>query len=267
MEEIIHNTRLIAFADTDQGGRSENQDHMAWHVKDDGTLILTVCDGMGGAAGGRTASATATDAIIRYLSEEHPYETETEQVVSAVKAANDAVYDKSLENAELRGMGTTATVLMVKGNKAFAAHAGDSRIYHIRNGRKVFRTDDHSRVFELTKVTEPVKPWLPFIRKPLLTEEQARVHPSSNIITRALGIAPEIKVDTAKLAVKAGDRFLLCCDGVWNPMPEHELLDILNDEGTPERVLDILMRRANSIGLLHGGTHDNMTAILLQVES
>jgi len=235
------------------GGREENQD--SFGIKDvagDG-LVATVCDGMGGAVGGATASGKAVEAITAYLSEVHSHVNGEERVAEAVRKANDAVYQEAVENAALRGMGTTATAIWIDSMAAYVAHAGDSRIYQIRDGRKIFRTFDHSRVFELVKAKK-------------ITEEEARTRPDSNIIMRALGIRPEIAVDAAKLPYKRGDRFILCCDGVWNSMPEAELLKLFSASGTPKDVAESVAAAVDDIGNKSGGHHDNLTLIVIDMK-
>jgi protein phosphatase len=234
------------------GGRNENQDCLGGNLCDENRLLATVCDGMGGAVGGSTASQMSAYAIINYLNQPHPYETGLEEVKSSIQAANTSVYQESASNPSLRGMGSTTTVVLLNKEAAFIAHVGDSRIYQIRNGKKKFRTFDHSKVFEMVKAQ-------------ILTEEQARVHPQSNIITRALGIRPEVNIDLKKLPYKRGDRFVLCCDGVWNSMPEPELLTYLTANLSPQQIVENLTDKVNSIGLSSGGHHDNLSVIVIDV--
>lgn len=235
------------------GGREENQD--CFDLKDAAGegFVATVCDGMGGATGGATASCKAVEAIIEYLSNDNLPEGGEEKVAEAVRKGNDAVYQEALNNPPLRGMGTTATAIWIDEAAAYVAHVGDSRIYQIRSGKKKFRTMDHSRVFELVKAKR-------------ITEEEARTRPDSNIIMRALGIRPEVEVDTAKLPYKRGDRFVLCCDGVWNCMPETELLKNLYAVGSPKDVAESVAATVDSIGKESGGHHDNLTLIVIDMK-
>lgn len=247
-------TRLCdGYGKTLVGGREENQDSFGINDVAGNGLVATVCDGMGGAVGGATASGKAVEAITAYLSEEHPQENGEERVAEAVRKANDAVYQEAVENAALRGMGTTATTIWIDAAAAYVAHAGDSRIYQIRDGKKIFRTFDHSRVFELVKAKK-------------ITEEEARTRPDSNIIMRALGIRPEIAVDAARLPYKRGDRFVLCCDGVWNSMPEAELLKLFSASGTPKDVAESVAAAVDNIGKKSGGHHDNLTLIVIDMK-
>ena len=101
-------------------------------------------------------------------------------------------------------MGSTCTVLLINDTSAIVAHVGDSRVYQIRGRNKIFRTFDHSMVFDLVK-------------QKVITEEQARLSAQSNVITRALGIKPDIEVDVVELPYDAGDRFILTTDGIHGP--------------------------------------------------
>ena len=246
-------TELACYGKSMIGGRSENQDSFDFKHFEDDRLVATVCDGMGGANGGAVASQTAVEAITGYFSESHPTESGEEQAAASVKAANDAVYQEAVKTPALRGMGTTATVVAIDREAAYIAYAGDSRIYQIREGKKIFRTFDHSRVFELVKAKR-------------ITEEEARLRPDSNVIMRALGIRPEIIVDTAKLPYKKGDRFVLCCDGVWGSMPEKELIHIFSASGTVENIVESITSAVDCIGKKTGGHHDNLTVIVVEMK-
>jgi len=250
------NTKLCScYGKSMIGGRQENQDYFKICATESDRLIAAVCDGMGGAVGGAIASRMSAEAIVSYLSEPHPDSAANgeEEVSYAIKEGNKAVYNEALETPSLRGMGSTATVAVLDKHAAYVAHAGDSRIYQLRNGKKKFRTFDHSVVFEK-------------VRAGYMTEEQARVDPRSNIILRALGIRPGIEADTQKLAYKKGDRFVLCCDGIWNSMPEKDLLEILCSDGTPETIVEKLTSQTEAIGMKNGGNHDNMTIVIAEMK-
>lgn len=251
--DVLDSQQYICYGKSMIGGRSENQDSFDFVRTEEGKLVVTVCDGMGGTNGGAVASQTAVDVIKEYLSESHDIESGEEQVAGSIKAANDAVYQKAVESPALRGMGTTATVALFDNEAAYIAYAGDSRIYQIREGEKIFRTFDHSRVFELVKAKK-------------ITEEEARIRPDSNVIMRALGIRPEIMTDTAKLSYKKGDRFVLCCDGVWGCMPEKELIRMFSASGTVKGVIESLASMVDDIGIKAGGHHDNLTVIIVEMK-
>lgn len=245
----IANTGLcVAYGRTGVGGRMENQDSLAGTNVGE-NVIMTVCDGMGGMNGGQTASRIAITEIVQTLMETPKDQWNEQAIRRALENANAAIFRKSGAEPRLRGMGTTATVLMITPEAAYLSHIGDSRIYQLRKGKKIFRTFDHSKVFEM-------------VAQKMMTEEQARTSSFSNIITRALGIRPVLDMEVQKIPYRAGDRFVLCCDGVWNSRSEAEILDIFNLEDTPDREVSALTEIVNAIGIGNGGEHDNLTAIV-----
>lgn len=236
------------------GGRDENQDTCGLVQTRRGLLAL-VCDGMGGMNGGATASKLAVEKIIEYIdmpAQDDALEDDSQMLLrKAICYANLKIYEKASEDPSLDGMGTTVTALLIDENKATAAYVGDSRIYQIRHGRKIFRTFDHSMVFEMVK-------------KKILTEEQARLSAQSNIILRALGQKPEVTVDTIDLSYDAGDIFFLCTDGIWGTMPERELIKRLSTGRHPKAVTETLAMSIHGDKLREGGGHDNLTAAMIQ---
>lgn len=234
------------------GGREENQDSYNG-ICVGRTVILTVCDGMGGMNGGQTASRIAATEIVQTLAEKASEKMEANAVRDAVRNANAAIYRRALNDPPLRGMGTTATVLVVTPQAAYLTHIGDSRIYQLRKGKKVFRTFDHSKVFEM-------------VEKKIMTEEQARQSSFSNIITQALGIRPQIEVTVEKIPYKKRDRLILCSDGIWNCRPEEEVVRLFCAEKRADMALKSLTETVNAIGIGQGGGHDNLTAIIVDMK-
>ncbi|MDE6689559.1 MAG: protein phosphatase 2C domain-containing protein, partial [Prevotella sp.] len=168
------NELLTAFAESRIGGRLENQDSYGWQDTNYGYLV-TVCDGMGGGPGGKTASTIAVKEIVAGISEASKDEEIPNIIIKAIRRANMAIIAAGNSNETLKGMGSTATVLLVSERSAYIAHVGDSRVYQLRGSKKIFRTFDHSMVFEM-------------VSQGVITEEQARLSAQSNVITRALGI-------------------------------------------------------------------------------
>lgn len=232
------------------GGRKENQDTEGSFLTKFG-LLAVVCDGMGGAAGGKTASSMAVNTIIEEVitsSGSMP----AQALATAIKKANQEIFNRSRQQPQLRGMGTTVTAILINEEKAIIAHAGDSRVYQLRDGKKVFRTNDHSKVFELVK-------------RGILSEEQARLSEESNIIQRALGIAPDIDVEiNDNIPFLKGDLFMLCTDGVCGALPEEDLLLLLQKEKNVKRLSEQLIQQIDFLGNQQGGGHDNLTVALLQ---
>ena len=150
------------------------------------------------------------------------------------------------------GMGTTVTVLFLTPRSAIAAYVGDSRIYQLRKGKKIFRTFDHSMVFEMVK-------------KKIISEEQARLSAQSNVILKALGVKLDMEVETIELSYQKGDRFVLCTDGFWGAMPEDELIRFLSEKKSVDKILDSTANVIESIGRSSGTEYDNLTAAILEM--
>lgn len=234
------------------GGRPEDQDCLAYDNVH-GRQIFAVCDGMGGHAGGCVASTTAAKALTDSLKRQAEIVSTKEAIISAVNEANTAVYKKSQEEPSLRGMGTTLTLLVVDNQAAYVTHIGDSRIYQLRKGHKKFRTFDHSQVFEQ-------------VAKGKMTEEEARVHPRANILSKAIGILPDVDFVVTKLDYKEKDRFVLCCDGVWNTQPEPDIISMLSTNEDLETTIMSTRSLVEKIGKENGGQHDNHTMIVVDMK-
>lgn len=235
------------------GGRSENQDCYGFRDTPLGQAVV-VCDGMGGMQGGRIASTIAVNSILGYLVSAPGDMNVSEALVNAVGQANADIIKTGNENPDLYGMGTTVTILILNKTCATIAYVGDSRIYQLRGRKKIFRTFDHSMVFEMVK-------------SGVLTEEQARLSEQSNVILKALGIYQEIVPDIHRLPYRKGDRFILCSDGFWGAMPEKEFLSHVSRN--TDKIANIIEHTANTvdrIGRDKGGNHDNLTAAIIDVK-
>lgn len=241
---------FIGFVESRQGGRPENQDSCGYADTALGLLVV-VCDGMGGGPGGKLASSIAVAAIIDTVRDADSSMKPVEVLEMAVNNANMALLARIKATPSLRGMGTTAAVLLINDYSAVTAHVGDSRIYLMRNGRKVFRTFDHSLVAEMVK-------------RKSMTEEQARLSSDSNIITRALGVAETVEADFNEVPYLKGDRFMVCTDGIWGPLNETELLKIASKTKSPAGATDSLALKVDELGFANGGKHDNLTLVLIE---
>ena len=202
--------KLVVGAATDVGRvRGHNEDA---YLVDDHLGLIAVADGMGGHQAGEVASATALEALRAAV-------TSGEGVRDAVSSANDAVYEKSTTDDRLRGMGTTLTVgTLAAGGTLLLGHVGDSRAYLLHDGELRQVTVDHSLVEELVRAGE-------------LTEAEAESDPRRSMITRALGIDPEVEVDLYPIQVVGGDRLLLCSDGLTGMVRETQIHDALELRG------------------------------------
>lgn len=244
---------FIGYGESRQGGRSENQDSFGFADTNFG-LLVTVCDGMGGGPGGKTASSIAVKEIIDGVLQSNDDETPTNVLLKAIHRANHALLDAVEENPRLKGMGTTCTALLINDDSAVIAHVGDSRIYQLRHGRKVFRTFDHSLVFGLVK-------------EKVITEEQARLSEQSNVITRALGLENKLEIDITERAYEKGDRFMLCSDGIHGTMPENELIKRASKNKNVGQTVDDLATQVDGEGRSKGGGHDNLTIAIIETKN
>lgn len=253
VQPISSKFEATGFVDSRIGGRQENQDCAG--VRDTTLgLLVVVCDGMGGMQGGQIASTTAVTTIMSFFENIDKQADPAMALVKAINEANAQIIAKGQEDPNLRGMGTTVTALLKTPKSAIVAHVGDSRIYQFRGGKKVFRTFDHSMVFEMVK-------------KKVLTEEQARLSAQSNVILKALGVKPEVEVECQEIPYLKGDRFVLCSDGFWGAMPEEEFIALVTKKDNANQVLTTTANKIESIGKKKGGDYDNLTAAIVEIES
>lgn len=241
------------------GGRKEQQDFAGSLRTADGLLVV-VCDGMGGARGGALAARMAVTIVLDQFKKSSNISA-VNFLSKAIQIANNEIYTRSVDDPEYKGMGTTITALLLQEEKAVVAHVGDSRVYQLRGNtfgskvNSVFRTTDHSKVFELVK-------------RGILTEEQARTSEESNIILRALGIRPRVEIDIQdNLPYNKKDIFLLCTDGICGAVPEKLMIELLSKKGELKIRLNNLVDTINRIGFENGGGHDNMTATMVECKN
>lgn len=230
--------------------RQENQDDYRAGELPGGAVWALVCDGMGGAKGGREASQGACNVIENFFQEQYAQcgaGQEEPFLKKALLYANRFVFQKAAHEEALAGMGTTAVCALVRSGNVYLCHAGDSRAYLIRDGKLTQLTHDHSYVQELVDCGT-------------ITEEEAEHHPQKNIITKALGVDYRLEPEFTVAKLKREDRLLLCTDGLTNMVPVEEMEKLLA-QGTFYDLPDRLIEAANA----HGGS-DNITALLLAVE-
>ncbi len=240
-------------ADTDTG----KTEHLSWGARSDVGLVrghnedsflvraplFAVCDGMGGHAAGEVASRIAVETI----ADRAPEHADEILLGAAVEAANEAVLEGSLSGKGKPGMGCTATCVYVENNLMSVAHVGDSRVYLLHGGILVRITHDHSYVEELVDAGE-------------ITADEARVHPSRSIITRALGSDPDMYADHFTLDVSTGDRIIICSDGLSSMVPDKQIEELAVSSVTPQAAADTLVSAA-----LTAGGHDNVTVLVVDV--
>ena len=206
--------------------------------------VAGVADGMGGHNGGEIASGETRDGILRELSGKTP---DRQALREAVEKINLEIWDRQEKDASLTGMGTTLTLLWPSESEMLVAQVGDSRAYLIRDGQVRQVTEDHSLVGDM-------------VRRGVLTEEQAACHPMRNYITRAVGTEDTIEADLFTEERKAGDRWLVCSDGLYSMISRGALEELVRKENA-EEAADALLQAA-----LEGGGRDNITLILMTDE-
>lgn len=238
--------------------REHNEDSF---VIVDQDLLFVVADGMGGHAAGEVASRIAVNAMADFIASTRkdaeitwPYEYDTNLSVAsnrlktAIRIANQKIIDTIAEKRELEGMGTTLVGILLSEGIACIAHVGDSRSYLVRDGKMEQMTGDHSWVNEQIKLG-------------FLTKEEAERHPFRNVVTRALGSKEDVQVDIIEKPLQAGDRLLLCSDGLNTMVDDTAILGIIEEaKGDTDLATKNLVAKANE-----EGGEDNVTAILVHV--
>lgn len=239
----------MVFAKTDIGkAREINQDFYYISSPEEKLQLYILADGMGGYKGGEVASNMATEAVKKYIQDNfEKIEKEKNEILklvnNAIQYANMVVYEKSKEQKELEGMGTTLEVCLIYNNKAYIGHIGDSRVYRIRKGVMRKLTKDHSYVQQLVEDGK-------------ITREEANTHPKKNMLTKALGCTAYVEPDIRVRNFEAGDIFIMCSDGLTNMVSEEKIFDVVTSG--PEKAADILIQEANE-----AGGYDNITVVII----
>ena len=226
--------------------RKENQDAFFVDQFSSECGVGFVCDGMGGAKGGSFASMIAIETIRRVMNPHRAANEPKELLLDAAKESNSRVYEEAQSNEACNGMGTTLVAALVNGEDVHLVNVGDSRAYRITNGSVSQITKDHSAVQEL-------------VDSGRLTESQAKIHPNKNIITRAIGIEPDVEVDSYHITVEKGDIIILCSDGLSNFADESEIQFEVSGG-----VFDDLTNRLIDLANSRGGA-DNITVVAIEI--
>jgi serine/threonine protein phosphatase PrpC len=238
--------------------RQNNEDNFGY---DSRYGVYVVCDGMGGQAAGEVASKMAVDVVLTYFREGSkngsyppvgtPVETASERannLGSAIHLANAAIYEAASNHAAQSGMGSTIVGALVDHGFYSIGHAGDSRIYRVRQGAIEQLTRDHSLVMEQ-------------VRRGLLTMEEAQHSEMQNIIIRALGPEEKVQPDLDDQMAQPGDVLLLCSDGLIRHVPDDSILEVVQGTISLQLMADRLVEAARD-----GGGSDNITVLLLRFE-
>ncbi|MCR5664415.1 MAG: Stp1/IreP family PP2C-type Ser/Thr phosphatase [Oscillospiraceae bacterium] len=246
---------MKSFGLTDKGKiRKDNQDcFIIEQCEPDKSLVLALCDGMGGENAGEIASSLSNKAFVSYvygkLNARVQRRTDYQRLLlQACSEANGVAFEYSRFDEAYSGMGTTLVGGVVKADgSAYLINVGDSRAYLISPRRRVIEqiTRDHSLVEEM-------------VESGLLTKEEARCHPQKNVITRALGSEADVQADFFRFRMKSGDLLLLCSDGLSNTVGDKELLEYAAACSDPEGLCHSLMDCA-----LERGARDNVTVVVV----
>jgi serine/threonine protein phosphatase PrpC len=201
--------------------------------------LFAVADGMGGHRGGEVASQLALETL------EDLFRKGDRDLPEQVREANRVVFERSVLDRRVSGMGTTLTAALVDDDRVRIAHVGDSRAYLLRDGELRQLTQDHTLVHRMVEEGE-------------ISEAEAETHPQRSVLTRALGVEVMVDVDDRMVEVRPGDRILLCTDGLTSMVGEEEIKEILSSHADPREAADRLVRVANEAGGV-----DNTTVIVL----
>lgn len=251
----MQNGRLINGFEIRMDGRSDlgrvranNEDYLDWDME---RGLAVLADGVGGSNAGEVASRMAVTTLLEQIPSLYRGSSTaqcTHQLRNAIEHANRRIYE-SAQYAPFLGMSTTLTALWVCGRQVILAHVGDSRIYCLRNGVLTQVTVDHSLVQEM-------------VDSGVLTVEEASLSSKRHIITRALGLRESVDIDIQVTGLRAGDRYLLCSDGLSDMVDEMTLASLLREgEVALAPTVDALIEHAN----IRGG-RDNIAALLVAID-
>lgn len=254
--------RTSIAAATDVGRRrTGNEDSWSlWTAERDGEhaadTLLLVCDGMGGTNAGEVASRMAVDIVLREL-RAAPADDLATALSRAIGRANHEIWEESRAHADMNGMGTTCTVVALRGDQVLVGHVGDSRAYLVRDGLARQITTDHSLVAQL-------------VARKQITPEEARHDPRRNVVTRSVGVGSDVDVDVIAVGepLRDGDTLVVCSDGLHGQVSDSELaelsgrssiddacralVELANERGGPDNITVVLARFERSPGT-HGG--------------
>ncbi|MCI9412993.1 MAG: Stp1/IreP family PP2C-type Ser/Thr phosphatase [Clostridia bacterium] len=241
---------MVGFASSDIGkAREINQDYYSIPKPEDSLQLFILADGMGGYNGGEIASSLATASAKSYIENnfdkiEHNKEAILELIKNAIEYANMVVFEKSKQEPNLEGMGTTLDICFIYNNKVYVGHVGDSRIYRIRGEIIRKLTKDHSYVQQLVEDGK-------------ITREEAEHHPKKNMLLKALGCTAMVEPDLRARNIETGDILLMCSDGLTNMVEEKEIYRVVREN--PETAAQVLVDLANE-----AGGYDNITVVIIK---
>lgn len=244
---------MIVSAISDIGTRRENNEDALYASNDKDIPLYIVADGMGGHNAGDIASTMAIDIIKEKFMSNKESLNSSKKIKKFIKnvliETNGIIYEKSIDELNCEGMGTTVVLGYYYDNRVYIGHVGDSRAYIIRGNNIIQITEDHTLVNEL-------------IKKGSITQSQALNHPQRNVITQALGTSIDIEYDIYTVEFTAGEILLLCSDGLYNMLEEEIILGILKRSRTLDDGVKALVNIANEKGGI-----DNITIITFKLDN
>ena len=232
--------RIVEEAARTDAGRQRRANEDSYFAR---APAFAVADGMGGAQAGEVASQIAAESFDERTDDGNP----EQQLARVAHAANRRIFEQSESDSSLRGMGTTLTGALVAGDEVTIVHVGDSRAYLLRDGELRQLTRDHSLVEELR-------------RQGRLTSEEAEEHPQRSVVTRALGVEPDVQLDVHTHQARSGDLFLLCSDGLTSMVRRDRMREIVSGSDSLDAAADSLVREANEMG-----GRDNITVVMFRL--
>jgi protein phosphatase len=251
--------RVRFSGDTNVGmKRDHNEDSFFLPVNE---RLAIVADGMGGHASGEVASRMAVDSIVGYFRETEgeqqltwPFKVDrghgqnTNRMTTAIKMANQRIFEEAERKPECRGMGTTVVSTLFLDDVVIVGHVGDSRLYRVREGAIDQITEDHSLLND-------------YVRMKRMSEAEIAAFPHKNVIVRALGMKPSIEVDIIVENHRLGDLFVICSDGLSGMVSDTEIAGLAVEEGDLDKLCERLIATANG----NGGV-DNITVVCARLE-
>lgn len=226
--------------------RSVNQD--AYYIDDPEGRFFIVADGMGGHAGGKEASRLAVETIRNYLEEHWSSEASSAEILErAFRRANEAIVEEQFISPTLHDMGTTAVAVVFRDDLPWCAHVGDSRLYRLRGSKLQQITEDHTWVARAIKTGR-------------LTPEEARSHPLRHVLAQCIGRTDLEEVTLSSFKVQAGDRLLLCSDGLTEELSDPAIAQNLKSIRAGEKAAATLVEAAKE-----KGGRDNITVVIVTI--
>ncbi len=232
------------------GERNNNEDAIYPNDQIGDNSVFMVCDGVGGQAKGELASKLICEHLPEYLNKIKPEKINKDVIEKGLRYAESKLKDFANENPEAKDMASTLTIVCLsqKENSALLGWVGDSRIFHIRNGKILFQTKDHSEVQNLVDMGE-------------ISEEEAETHPRRNVITRSVNGKTTARMDHKKVKdIRENDYLLLCSDGILENLGKTEIKRWFKEAFSPEIIRNKILKNAK------GKTKDNYSMVLIKIK-